>query len=185
MNALARAVSLARHVKLTTDHEMVRDLQDQVRDLQLANAAIAAQCKQQEAEIAELRAGIERRDGEILQLKTEIKLERPDNPAPAELAMDLRHIKLKEIIAAVSDRTGVSAQGILSHRKMVRMVRARQIAWFLASEITRLHFAEIARRMCRDHTSVMHGVRKIEGMIPVDSELAEDIAAIRNALGVG
>mgnify|MGYP001317678911 FL=1 len=68
--------------------------------------------------------------------------------------------------------------------KRVRTVaRPRQIAMYLAKQMTSRSLPEIGRRFGgRDHTTIMHGVRKIEELRGADSGLAEDIDLLRRLL---
>ncbi len=63
------------------------------------------------------------------------------------------------------------------------MVRPRQIAMYLAKSLTLRSLPEIGRRFGgRDHTTVLHAVRKIEGMVMKDQELATEIDHLKRML---
>ena len=68
--------------------------------------------------------------------------------------------------------------------KRVRTVaRPRQIAMYLAKQMTSRSLPEIGRRFGgRDHTTIMHGVKKIEELRSADRSLAEDIDLLRRLL---
>ena len=58
-----------------------------------------------------------------------------------------------------------------------------QIAMFLSKQLTSRSLPEIGRRFGgRDHTTVMHGVRRIEELRTQDGQIAEDLEMLRRAL---
>ncbi|MGH6789157.1 MAG: helix-turn-helix domain-containing protein, partial [Pseudolabrys sp.] len=63
------------------------------------------------------------------------------------------------------------------------VVRPRQIAMYLAKTLTLRSLPEIGRRFGgRDHTTVLHAVRKIEGLVGNDMTLAEEIEILKRQL---
>ncbi|MBU0643248.1 MAG: chromosomal replication initiator protein DnaA, partial [Alphaproteobacteria bacterium] len=68
--------------------------------------------------------------------------------------------------------------------KRVRSIaRPRQVAMYLAKQLTSRSLPEIGRRFGgRDHTTVMHGVRRIEELKGTDSQIADDVEMLRRAL---
>jgi chromosomal replication initiator protein len=63
------------------------------------------------------------------------------------------------------------------------VVRPRQIAMYLAKVLTLRSLPEIGRRFGgRDHTTVLHAVRKIEGLVQGDKALAEEIEVLKRML---
>ncbi len=88
---------------------------------------------------------------------------------------------IERIQRAVSRHYDVSLMDILSDRRTARVVRPRQVAMYLTKKLTLRSLPEIGRRFGhRDHTTVLHGVRKIEQLIPKDGELAADVDAIES-----
>jgi chromosomal replication initiator protein len=62
-------------------------------------------------------------------------------------------------------------------------VRPRQVALYLAKTLTLRSLPEIGRRFGgRDHTTVLHAVRKIEGLVGNDMALAEEIEILKRQL---
>jgi chromosomal replication initiator protein len=62
-------------------------------------------------------------------------------------------------------------------------VRPRQIAMYLAKTLTLRSLPEIGRRFGgRDHTTVLHAVRKIENLVSTDTALAEEIELLKRQL---
>lgn len=94
-----------------------------------------------------------------------------------------RKVKIEEIQRIVARRYNVSRGDLLSSRRTANVVRPRQIAMYLAKTLTLRSLPEIGRRFGgRDHTTVLHAVRKIEGLVGNDLALAEEIEAIKREL---
>ena len=76
-----------------------------------------------------------------------------------------------------------AAPTCLSSRRTANVVRPRQVAMYLAKILTLRSLPEIGRRFGgRDHTTVLHAVRKIETLAGNDSALAEEIEALKRQL---
>ena len=94
-----------------------------------------------------------------------------------------RKVKIEEIQRVVARRYNVSRSDLLSSRRTANVVRPRQIAMYLAKTLTLRSLPEIGRRFGgRDHTTVLHAVRKIEGLVGNDGALAEEIETIKREL---
>jgi chromosomal replication initiator protein len=84
-----------------------------------------------------------------------------------------KRVKIEDIQKLVASRYNVSRSDILSERRTAAVVRPRQIAMYLAKVLTLRSLPEIGRRFGgRDHTTVLHAVRKIEKAIGEDVALA-------------
>lgn len=89
-------------------------------------------------------------------------------------------IRVDDIIKAVIGHYPVSRNEIRSNSRVAHVVRARQIAMYLARILTDRSLPEIGRRMGgRDHTTVLHSVGKIRHLITIDQQLAAEIDAIK------
>jgi len=112
-------------------------------------------------------------------------------PIPNELIAECSRIILpipsysitKNIqMAVLTEYPGISLSDIKSRRRMADIVRPRQVAMYLCKTLTSRSLPDIGRRMGgRDHTTVLHAVRKIEKLIQVDPVLAEKIERIKAA----
>ena len=77
----------------------------------------------------------------------------------------------------------VSRGDILSARRTASVVRPRQIAMYLSKLLTPRSLPEIGRRFGgRDHTTVLHAVRKITGLVTTDGSLSEEIELLKRML---
>lgn len=96
---------------------------------------------------------------------------------------DPRRIRVEDILRVVSKHYGVSRADLLSSRRTANVVRPRQIAMYLAKTLTLRSLPEIGRRFGgRDHTTVLHAVRKIEGLVQGDKILADEIDSLKRLL---
>jgi chromosomal replication initiator protein len=96
---------------------------------------------------------------------------------------DPKRVKIEDIQKLVASRYNVSRADILSERRTAAVVRPRQIAMYLAKSLTLRSLPEIGRRFGgRDHTTVLHAVRKIEASISNDLSLSEEIELLKRML---
>ena len=83
----------------------------------------------------------------------------------------------------VSKHFGVSKHDILSQRRHRSIVWPRQVGMFLAKAMTARSLPEIGRRFGgRDHTTVLHAIRKIEGELKANSRLRAEIEDLKKML---
>lgn len=94
-----------------------------------------------------------------------------------------RKVTVEEIMRQVSDHYNLRMSDLLSPRRARAVARPRQIAMFLSKTLTSKSLPEIGRRFGgRDHTTVMHAVRKVEELKLTDSQIAEDVEILRRML---
>jgi hypothetical protein len=87
---------------------------------------------------------------------------------------------IKDIQKATCEVFGISMNGLLSHRQTANVTLPRQVSMYLAKELTTLSIPRIARATGdRDHSTAHHAIRKIEGLLKFDYELANKVDAIR------
>lgn len=90
-----------------------------------------------------------------------------------------QRIRIEDIIRVVSKHYGVSRVDLMSSRRTANVVRPRQVAMYLAKTLTLRSLPEIGRRFGgRDHTTVLHAVRKIEGLVQKDRILRDEVGVI-------
>ncbi len=96
---------------------------------------------------------------------------------------DARRVRIEDILKIVSRHYKVPRNELLSSRRSRDVVRPRQIAMYLAKALTSRSLPEIGRRFGgRDHTTVLHSVRKIEQMIKDDLDLAQEVELLKRML---
>ena len=93
-----------------------------------------------------------------------------------------RKTTIDEIQKKVAEYFNISVKELQSSRRARTVARPRQIAMYLAKQLTSRSLPEIGRKFDRDHTTVMHAVRKVEGLIGEDATLAESVNVLRRAL---
>ncbi|MEM9197066.1 MAG: chromosomal replication initiator protein DnaA [Pseudomonadota bacterium] len=94
-----------------------------------------------------------------------------------------RKLTIEEIIRKVAEHYNVKVTDMLSARRARVVARPRQIAMFLAKQLTSKSLPEIGRRFGgRDHSTVVHALKRIEELRQTDSGLAEDLELLRRML---
>ncbi len=94
-----------------------------------------------------------------------------------------KRVKIEEIQKLVASHYNVTRADILSSRRTANVVRPRQIAMYLAKVLTPRSLPEIGRRFGgRDHTTVLHAVRKIEALAKADGKLNEEVDLLKRML---
>lgn len=94
-----------------------------------------------------------------------------------------KRLKIEDIQKMVATRYNVTRADILSDRRTAAVVRPRQIAMFLSKTLTPRSLPEIGRRFGgRDHTTVLHAVRKIERELSSDRSLTDEVELLKRML---
>ena len=94
-----------------------------------------------------------------------------------------KRVKIEDIQKLVATHYNVSRADILSSRRTANVVRPRQIAMYLSKVLTLRSLPEIGRRFGgRDHTTVLHAVRKIEGLTGTDRVLGDEVELLKRML---
>ncbi len=94
-----------------------------------------------------------------------------------------RRITIDEIQRKVAEHYNIRLADMHSARRSRNVARPRQVAMFLAKQLTARSLPEIGRKFGgRDHTTVMHAVRKVEELVGEDVSFAQDVEVIKRAL---
>ncbi len=94
-----------------------------------------------------------------------------------------RRVTIEEIQKRVAEHFRIRISDMHSARRSRAVARPRQVAMYLAKQLTPRSLPEIGRKFGgRDHTTVMHAVRKIEELRAGDGSLSEDIDLLRRML---
>ncbi|MFY0595417.1 MAG: chromosomal replication initiator protein DnaA [Cognatishimia sp.] len=94
-----------------------------------------------------------------------------------------RKISVEEIQRRVAEHYNIRLSDMIGPKRVRTFARPRQVAMFLCKQLTSRSLPEIGRRFGgRDHTTVMHGVRRIEELRSSDGQIAEDLELLRRAL---
>ncbi len=87
---------------------------------------------------------------------------------------------IQDAVCAVS---GLTRAELLSPQRSPRVSHSRQLAMYMARELTPLSLTQIARAFDRDHTTVMHAIRSVSARLEPGSETAAAIHTIHSTLG--
>jgi chromosomal replication initiator protein len=94
-----------------------------------------------------------------------------------------RRITIDDIQRKVAEHYSIRMTDMFSARRARAVARPRQVAMFLAKQLTSRSLPEIGRRFGnRDHTTVMHAVSRITELMVEDRVLAEDVTLLRKML---
>ena len=99
------------------------------------------------------------------------------------LRVSQRKVTIEEIIRKVADHYNLRMTDLISARRARGIARPRQVAMFLSKMLTSKSLPEIGRRFGgRDHTTVIHAVKKIEELRQIDDQIAEEVEILRRML---
>jgi chromosomal replication initiator protein len=105
-----------------------------------------------------------------------------------ELLKDLlrandRRVTIEEIQRRVAEHFNIKQADMQSPRRARQVARPRQVAMYLAKQLTTRSLPEIGRKFGgRDHTTVMHAVKKVEELCAADSTFLEDVELLKRML---
>ncbi len=116
-------------------------------------------------------------------LQREITLEVAQECLADILRTNDRKISIDDIQRKVAEHYNIRLADMMGPKRARNVARPRQIAMYLSKQLTCRSLPEIGRRFGgRDHTTIMHGVRKIEELVGEDSSIAEDVAMLKRLL---
>jgi len=94
-----------------------------------------------------------------------------------------RRVTIEEIQRKVAEHYNVRLSDMIGPKRLRTIARPRQVAMYLAKHLTTRSLPEIGRRFGgRDHTTIMHGIRKIDELMATDRQLAEDIGLLKRLM---
>ena len=98
-------------------------------------------------------------------------------------ATEIKRVRIEDIQKSVARHYNVARNDILSNRRTRIIVRPRQVAMYLSKTMTPRSLPEIGRRFGgRDHTTVLHAVRKIEALMKEDETLAREVELLHRLI---
>lgn len=95
-----------------------------------------------------------------------------------------RRVTIDEIQRKVAEHYSIRVAEMQSKRRERNVARPRQIAMYLSKTLTPRSLPEIGRKFDRDHTTVIHAVRKVEEMMADDRLFREEIEGLRRSLAL-
>ena len=94
-----------------------------------------------------------------------------------------RRVTIEDIQKRVSDYYNIRVAEMSSARRAQMVARPRQVAMYLAKQLTSRSLPEIGRKFGnRDHTTVMHAIKKVEQLSHSDPSFGEDVELLRRML---
>jgi len=135
------------------------------------------------ANVRELEGALNRVIAHSQLVGREISLEMVQDILHDVLRASERRVSIEEIQKRVAEHFNIKVSDMHSARRARAVARPRQVAMYLSKQLTTHSLPEIGRKYGgRDHTTVMHAVRKIEELHSSDPSLSEDIDLLRRML---
>lgn len=91
-------------------------------------------------------------------------------------------LAVADIRRVVTAFFGVADEDLDLRKRSARTARIRQIAFYLSRTHTTLSFPEIGKAFHRDHTTILHGVRRISALRRADAALEQDLSRLEAQL---
>src|SRR6266513_3012899 len=133
--------------------------------------------------VRELEGALNRIIAQMQLVGREITLEGAQDLLHDLLRANERRVTIDEIQRRVAEHFNIKMAEMTSSRRARAVARPRQVAMYLSKQLTSRSLPEIGRKFGgRDHTTVIHAVKKIEELIESDSALAEDVELLRRML---
>ncbi len=102
-----------------------------------------------------------------------------------KLLANSRRIRIEEIQKRVAEYFNVRVSDLCSPRRAQVITRPRHVAMYLAKELTSRSLLEIGRKFGnRDHTTVIHAVRRVKALRQTDPQFSEDVESLTRALEI-
>ncbi|MEE8350966.1 MAG: chromosomal replication initiator protein DnaA [Rhodospirillales bacterium] len=135
------------------------------------------------ANVRELEGGLNRVVAHAQLVGREITLEATQDVLHDLLRANDRRVTIEEIQKRVAGHFNIRMSDMHSARRARSVARPRQVAMYLAKQLTARSLPEIGRKFGgRDHTTVMHAVKKVEELRENDTSFAEDVELLRRML---
>jgi len=135
--------------------------------------------------VRELEGALNRIIAHATLVGREISLETTHEVLRDLLKANDRRVTIEDIQKRVAEYYSIKISDMQSARRSQNVARPRQVAMYLAKALTSRSLPEIGRKFGgRDHTTVLHAVRKVEEIKTQDREFAEDLDILRRTLEV-
>jgi chromosomal replication initiator protein len=133
--------------------------------------------------VRELEGALNRIGAHTQLVRRDLTLETAQELLQDLLRANERRVTIDEIQKKVAEHFNIKMAEMTSARRARVVARPRQVAMYLAKQLTSRSLPEIGRKFGgRDHTTVMHAVRKIEELTRSDRALAEDVELLHRML---
>ncbi len=126
-----------------------------------------------------LQGAMNRLESHVRHFGGELSMDRAEKVLADLLPANDRTPTVEAIKRLVCESYNVRLAELDSPRRARSVARPRQVAMYLAKQLTQLSLPDIGRRFGRDHSTVLYGIRKIEGLMRDDKALEEEVEALR------
>jgi chromosomal replication initiator protein len=135
------------------------------------------------ANVRELEGALNRVVAHAQLVGRDITLETTQEVLHDLLRANDRRVTIEEIQKRVAEHFNIRVSDMHSARRARSVARPRQVAMYLAKQLTSRSLPEIGRKFGgRDHTTVMHAVKKVDELRELDSVFSEDVDLLRRML---
>lgn len=83
-----------------------------------------------------------------------------------------------DVIEAVCEAFDVDREEVYSKSRTTRIVEARGVIWYVCRQVTMYSYPELGREFGRDHSTIIHGVTKVEARMYNDKEFSKKVATV-------
>ncbi len=155
----------------------------QYQELQISNGVLEFLAHRISTNVRVLEGALTRLFAFASLVGREITLDMATESLADILRQSDRKVTMEEIMRKVCDYYNVRMSDMMSPKRSRNIARPRQMAMWLSKNLTQRSYPEIGKRFGgRDHTTVIHAVRKIDELKAQDSQIAEDAELLRRML---
>ncbi|GFE64431.1 chromosomal replication initiator protein DnaA [Litoreibacter roseus] len=164
-------------------HQKVEQYREHYPNLEISNQVLEFLAHRISSNVRVLEGALNRLAALAALIGREITLEMVHDSLADILRASDKKVTVDEIMRKTCDYYNVRMSDLISPKRSRNIARPRQMAMYLAKHLTQRSYPEIGKRFGnRDHTTVIHAVRKIEELKAQDSQVAEDAELLRRML---
>ncbi|NNE85918.1 MAG: chromosomal replication initiator protein DnaA [Alphaproteobacteria bacterium] len=171
-----------------TDYELrLGILQDKAEQLgcQLPDKVLEFLAHKITSNVRELEGALNRIVAQSTLVGRPVTLETTQEVLRDLLRANDRRVTIEEIQKRVAEHFNIRLADMHSARRARAVARPRQVAMYLSKQLTARSLPEIGRKFGgRDHTTVMHAVRKVEELRATDNSFNEDVELLKRMLEI-
>ena len=171
-----------------TDYELrlgiLQQKANKVPEVDISLSVLEFLARRVTSNVRELEGALNRMIAHATLIGRPITLEMTQEVLQDLLRANVRRVSIDEIQRRVADYFNIRLSDLLSSRRARQVARPRQVAMYLAKKLTAKSLPAIGREFGgRDHTTVMHAVKRIDELRLADSGLEEDIQHLERIFG--
>jgi len=156
---------------------------DLMRDIQIPQKVVEFLAHKITSNVRELEGALNRVVAHATLVGRPITLETTQEVLHDLLRANDRRISIDDIQKQVANHYNIKVSDMHSARRSRSVARPRQVAMFLSKRLTAKSLPEIGRKFGgKDHTTVMHAVKRVEELMAADQEMANDVELLERIL---